>query len=77
MEVTKYKFLGRDMEGDKFKEQLLEILDTELRGNFKVLFDPKRKDSLTQWRINTWVELTKERIYNHLVENNTQQSFKK
>jgi len=51
------------------KEEILQFLEVELRGNLQVLIDPKKKDSFSQARIISWINITKERIYYHLIEN--------
>ena len=51
------------------KEEILAIIDAELQGNLQVLIDPKKKDSLSQDRINAWKALVSERLYYHLIEN--------
>ena len=51
------------------KEEVLAVLDAELQGNLKILIDPRKKDSLSQQRINVWKQTVKERIYYYLIEN--------
>lgn len=51
------------------KKEVLALLDAELQGNLHILIDPKKKDSLSQQRINVWKDAVKERIYYHLIEN--------
>ncbi len=51
------------------KEEILSILEVELQENLHILIDPKKKDSLSQSRINVWKNLVKDRIYYHLIEN--------
>lgn len=51
------------------KEQVLALLDAELQGNLNILIDPKKKDSLSQQRINVWKQTVSERIYYYLIEN--------
>jgi hypothetical protein len=51
------------------KEEILAIIDAELQGNLQVLIDPKKKNSLSQDRINVWKSLVSERLYYHLIEN--------
>ena len=58
------------MADTKFKEEALAIIDAELGGNLAILIDPKKKDSLSQARINAWKTTVKERLYYHLIENN-------
>ena len=57
------------MEDTRSKEEILAIIDAELQGNLSTLIDPKKKDSLSQNRINVWKNLVKERLYYHLIEN--------
>ena len=57
------------MEDIRSKEEILAIIDAELQGNLSTLIDPKKKDSLSQNRINVWKNLVKERLYYHLIEN--------
>jgi hypothetical protein len=40
-----------------------------MRGNLMVLIDPKKKDSFNDQRVNTWVNVTSERLYYYLIEN--------
>jgi hypothetical protein len=51
------------------KEEILAIIDAELQGNLMILIDPKKKNSLSQDRINVWKNTVKERLYYHLIEN--------
>jgi len=48
------------------KEELEQLVVTELRENLHVLIDPKKKDSFSDRRVNTWVNLVSERIVYHL-----------
>ena len=50
------------------RSDLEEFIKAELRGNLQVLIDPKKKDSFSDSRISTWVELVAERIVYHLKE---------
>ena len=50
------------------RNDLEEFIKAELRGNLQVLIDPKKKDSFSDSRISTWVELVAERIVYHLKE---------
>ena len=52
------------------EEELKSIIEAELEGNIMVLIDPKRKDSFSQMRINTWKSLVSERIIYHLNNKN-------
>jgi hypothetical protein len=51
------------------KEEILKLIDAELQGNLTILIDPKKKNSLSQERINVWKTLVSERLYYHLIEN--------
>ena len=51
------------------KEEILKLIQAEMRGNLMVLIDPKKKDSFNDQRVNTWVNITSERLYFHLIEN--------
>jgi hypothetical protein len=57
------------MEDTKSKEEILNLINAELQGNLRILIDPKKKDSLSQDRINVWKSTVSERIYYHLIEN--------
>jgi len=46
------------------------LIQNELRGNLKILIDPKKKDSFSDSRINTWTHTVTERIIHHLMEKN-------
>lgn len=52
------------------KEEILALIDAELQGNIMILIDPKKKDSFSQARVNTWKDTVKERIYHYLFERN-------
>jgi len=54
------------MEDTKFKKDLVRLIETELEGNLMVLIDPKRKDSFSQARINSWRNLVSERIIRYI-----------
>ena len=43
-----------------------EIIVAELRENLNVLIDPKKKDSFSDNRVNTWINLVAERLIHHL-----------
>ena len=43
-----------------------EIIVAELRENLNVLIDPKKKDSFSDNRVNTWINLVAERLIYHL-----------
>jgi hypothetical protein len=57
------------MEDTRSKEEILKLIQAEMRGNLMVLIDPKKKDSFNDQRVNTWVNITSERLYFHLIEN--------
>ena len=46
------------------------LIQNELQGNLKILIDPKKKDSFSDSRINTWIHTVTERIVHHLMEKN-------
>ncbi len=52
------------------KEHILRLLITELQGNLRILIDPKKKDSFSSSRIQTWTNTVTERILFHLLEEN-------
>ena len=62
------------MEDITSKEWMIEMLNEELSSNLRILIDPKRKDSFSQSRIQTWKELVAERIYHHLTNQNKNQT---
>lgn len=62
------------MADPKSKEWMIEMLNEELSSNLRVLIDPKKKDSFSQSRIQTWKELVAERIYHHLTNQNKNQT---
>ena len=51
------------------KKETLKVIKAELEGNLSVLIDRKKKDSFSSARVQTWKKLVAERIYYHLVEN--------
>jgi hypothetical protein len=57
------------MEDTRSKEEILKLIQAEMRGNLMVLIDPKKKDSFNDQRVNTWINITSERLYFHLIEN--------
>ena len=57
------------MEDTRSKEEILKLIQAEMRGNLMVLIDPKKKDSFSEQRVNTWVNVTSERLYYYLIEN--------
>jgi hypothetical protein len=57
------------MEDTRSKEEILKLIQAEMRGNLMVLIDPKKKDSFSEQRVNTWISITSERLYFHLIEN--------
>ena len=46
------------------------LIQHELKGNLKILIDPKKKDSFSDSRVNTWTHTVTERIIYHLMERN-------
>ena len=56
------------MEDTKSKEEILELIKAEMKGNLSILIDPKKKDSFNEQRVNTWVKTTSERLYYYLTE---------
>ena len=57
------------MEDTRSKEEILQLIQAEMRGNLMVLIDPKKKNSFNDQRVNTWVNITSERLYHYLIEN--------
>jgi hypothetical protein len=57
------------MEDTRSKEEILKLIQAEMRGNLPVLIDPKKKNSFNDQRVNTWVNVTSERLYYYLIEN--------
>ena len=53
---------------EKDKEFVRKLIETELRANISVLIDPKRKDSFSDSRVQTWTNLVADRIIYHLIE---------
>lgn len=45
---------------------LKDLIIAELKGNLSILLDPKKKDSFSISRINTWANLISDRIYRFL-----------
>ena len=54
----------------KNESEIKKIINAELEANLHVLIDPKKKDSFSQSRIQTWKNLVAERIYKHCHTNN-------
>ena len=50
------------------KEQIKKLLIAELQGNLNILIDPKKKDSFSSSRIQTWTNTVTERILFHLLK---------
>jgi len=50
------------------KEQIKKLLVAELQGNLNILIDPKKKDSFSSSRIQTWTNTVTERILFHLLK---------
>jgi hypothetical protein len=56
------------MEDTRSKEERLDLIKAEMKGNLSILIDPKKKDSFNEQRVNTWVKTTSERLYYYLIE---------
>ena len=54
----------------KNEDHIRELIQSEMKGNLKILIDPKKKNSFSDPRINTWVHTVTERIVHHLMEKN-------
>ena len=54
----------------KDEDQIKKLIQEEMRGNLKILIDPKKKDSFSEARISTWVYTVSNRIIHHLMEKN-------
>ena len=54
----------------KNETDIKRIIDAELESNLHVLIDPKKKDSFSPSRVQTWKKLVAERIYRHCLTNN-------
>jgi len=54
------------------KKQIKNLLVTELQGNLNILIDPKKKDSFSGGRIQTWTNTVTERILYHLLNENNE-----
>jgi len=52
------------------KNHVRGLLINELQGNLKILIDPKKKDSFSSDRIQTWTNLVIDRVLYHLFEEN-------
>ena len=52
------------------KSHVRGLLINELQGNLKILIDPKKKDSFSSERIQTWTNTVTERILHYLFEEN-------
>ena len=61
------------MRKKEMRSNLEEFIKTELRSNLHVLIDPKKKDSFSDSRVNTWVDLVAKRIVYHLNNNNNEE----
>jgi hypothetical protein len=57
---------------NKDEKYIKNLIILELEGNLSVLIDPKKKDSFSKPRINTWINLVADRIY-HYVKINEEQ----
>ena len=56
------------MADTRSKEEILDLIKAEMKGNLSILIDPKKKDSFNEQRVNTWVKTTSERLYYYLIE---------
>ena len=54
------------------KEHIRKLLITELQDNLRILIDPKKKDSFSSSRIQTWTNTVTERILYHLLKENNE-----
>ena len=54
----------------KNEDHIRELIQSEMMGNLKILIDPKKKNSFSDPRINTWNHTVTERIIHHLMERN-------
>ena len=54
------------------KEHIRKLLIAELQGNLRILIDPKKKDSFSGGRIQTWTNTVTERILYHLLKENNE-----
>ena len=54
----------------KNEDRIRELIQSEMMGNLKILIDPKKKDSFSDTRVNTWTHMVTERIIHHLMERN-------
>ena len=54
------------------KKQIKKLLVAELQGNLRILIDPKKKDSFSNSRIQTWTNTVTERILYHLLNENNE-----
>jgi hypothetical protein len=61
--------LKSTMADTRSKEEILDLIKAEMKGNLSILIDPKKKDSFNEQRVNTWVKTTSERLYYYLIEN--------
>ena len=52
------------------KDHIRGLLINELQGNLKILIDPKKKDSFSSERIQTWTNTVTERVLHYLFEEN-------
>ena len=52
------------------KKHIRKLLVAELQDNLRILIDPKKKDSFSSSRIQTWTNTVTERILFHLLEEN-------
>ena len=54
----------------KNEDHIRELIQSEMMGNLKILIDPKKKNSFSDSRVNTWAYTVTERIIHHLMEKN-------
>lgn len=57
-------------------KEMEDIIKVELKSNLAVLIDPKKENSFSDQRINTWVNLVSERLIHHLTEQNDSKKIK-
>ena len=51
------------------EEEIKSLIREEAIGNIAVLIDPKRKDSFSNSRVQTFGNLISDRLYLHLFDN--------
>jgi len=55
----------------KDENRVMDLIQTEMRSNLHILIDPKKKNSFSDSRVNTWIKITSERFIHHLFEKNS------